>query len=123
MRNAVCLCYGRNKLQGTDSWATFQKKMGRETTNPIANKNKEALNNLTLPQLKFLVNKYNLKVKAKMVEGFWEDKKMPAGKPQYVKALMKVIADGDIELAKTSVVPVVKVKKRKKSSSWWQSFI
>ena len=25
-RNSVCLCYKCNKLQGTDSWATFMKK-------------------------------------------------------------------------------------------------
>src|SRR4030042_4786889 len=28
LRNCVCLCYRCNKLQGTDSWATFLKKQG-----------------------------------------------------------------------------------------------
>lgn len=27
LRNSVCLCYKCNKLQGTDSWATFMKKI------------------------------------------------------------------------------------------------
>jgi len=28
LRNSVCLCYSCNKLQGTDSWATFLRKQG-----------------------------------------------------------------------------------------------
>lgn len=119
MKNAVCLCYACNKLQGTDSWTTFQKKLGRDTTIPVSSKNKVSLNSLSLPQLKFLANKYNLKVKGKTIEGFFEDHLAPAGKKQYVKALSKVIANGDIELAKNSVVSATKPKKRKKSSSWW----
>ncbi|HKZ60899.1 MAG TPA: HNH endonuclease signature motif containing protein [Nitrososphaera sp.] len=118
MRNAVCLCYACNKLQGTDSWATFQKKLGRETTNPISSKYKDSLNSLSLPQLKFLANKHNLKVKGKTIEGLFEDHKAPPSKKQYINALSKVISDGDIELAKNSVT-VVKPKKRRKSSSWW----
>lgn len=73
-----------------------------------------------MAQLKFLAYKYNIKVKGKIVEGWLEDHKAPAGKTQYIKALSKVIAESDIELAKTSTPtkPVVK-KKRKRSSSWW----
>ena len=114
MRNAVSLCYACNKLQGTDSWTTFQKKLGRQ----ISSSNKDSLKSLKLPQLKFLVNKHNLKVKGKTVEGFFEEHKAPPSKKQYVKALSKVIADGDVELAKSSVSAPVK-KKRRKSSSWW----
>lgn len=33
--NSVCLCYECNKLQGTDSWATFMKKMGRSKTTSV----------------------------------------------------------------------------------------
>ncbi|MGI0016597.1 MAG: HNH endonuclease, partial [Nitrososphaera sp.] len=44
MRNAVCLCYACNKLQGTDSWATFQKKIGRDNGNSITSKNTDSLN-------------------------------------------------------------------------------
>lgn len=32
LRNSVCLCYKCNKLQGTDSWATFVRKMGKSNT-------------------------------------------------------------------------------------------
>ncbi len=30
LRNSVCLCYKCNKLQGTDSWPVFLKKMKKE---------------------------------------------------------------------------------------------
>ena len=29
LRNSVALCYRCNKLQGTDSWAKFQRKQGK----------------------------------------------------------------------------------------------
>ncbi len=29
LRNSVALCYPCNKLQGTDDWATFQRKQGK----------------------------------------------------------------------------------------------
>jgi len=29
IKNAVCLCYEHNKMQGTDSWKTFLRKMGK----------------------------------------------------------------------------------------------
>ncbi|MGI0011557.1 MAG: hypothetical protein ACREAE_09175, partial [Nitrosopumilaceae archaeon] len=67
---------------------------------------------------KFLANKHNLKVKGKVIEGFFSDHQTPPGKKQYAKALSKVISDGDIELAKNSAA-VTKPKKRRKSSSWW----
>ena len=30
LENCVCLCYKCNKLQGTDSWETFLKKLGKQ---------------------------------------------------------------------------------------------
>lgn len=30
LRNSVCLCYSCNKLQGTDSWQTFLRKLGKK---------------------------------------------------------------------------------------------
>jgi len=30
LRNSVCLCYSCNKLQGTDSWQTFLRKLGKD---------------------------------------------------------------------------------------------
>jgi len=31
LRNSVCICARCNKLQGTDSWATFMKKWASQT--------------------------------------------------------------------------------------------
>lgn len=35
LRNSVCICARCNKLQGTDSWATFMKKMGKSKTTSV----------------------------------------------------------------------------------------
>ena len=35
LRNSVCICARCNKLQGTDSWATFMKKMGKSNTRSV----------------------------------------------------------------------------------------
>lgn len=40
LRNSVCLCYRCNKLQGTDSWATFMKKMGKSNVNSVTSNKK-----------------------------------------------------------------------------------
>ena len=33
--NSVCLCYGCNKRQGTDSWVAFRKKQGKSGTRTV----------------------------------------------------------------------------------------
>jgi hypothetical protein len=120
LKNTVCLCYACNKLQGTDSWATFQKKMGKTVEVP-KNNFKSELDALTLPQLKFLADKYNIKPKGKVEEGWLEDRRLPPGKKQYVNALSKIVNETDIELAKTTLIdkPTVKKKKRSSSSTSW----
>ena len=35
LRNSVCLCARCNKLQGTDNWATFMRKMGKSKTTSV----------------------------------------------------------------------------------------
>lgn len=35
LTNSVCLCARCNKLQGTDGWATFMKKMGKSKTTSV----------------------------------------------------------------------------------------
>lgn len=120
LKNSVSLCYACNKLQGTDSWTTFQKKLGRQVEGDTSNV-REKLNELTLPQLKFLASNHNVKPRAKVVEGWIEDKKLPPGKKQYVNALSKIVTETDIEIAKTTIIekPVAKKKRRKTSSSWF----
>ena len=41
-RNSVCLCYKCNKLQGTDSWATFMKKYGKSNTRSVTSGKKRS---------------------------------------------------------------------------------
>lgn len=40
--NSVCLCYRCNKLQGTDSWATFMKKKGISNTRSVTSGKKRS---------------------------------------------------------------------------------
>ncbi|OGI12216.1 hypothetical protein A3K64_02695 [Candidatus Micrarchaeota archaeon RBG_16_36_9] len=43
LRNSVCLCSRCNKLQGTDSWATFMKKMGKSKTTSVTSSKRKKL--------------------------------------------------------------------------------
>ena len=38
LENSVCLCYKCNKLQGTDSWEKFMKKMGKDETRTVTSR-------------------------------------------------------------------------------------
>ncbi|MCX6775751.1 MAG: HNH endonuclease signature motif containing protein [Candidatus Micrarchaeota archaeon] len=40
LRNSVCICARCNKLQGTDSWATFMRKMGKPQTRSVTSTKK-----------------------------------------------------------------------------------
>ena len=40
--NSVCLCYGCNKRQGTDSWAVFRKKQGKSETRTVTSGKKRS---------------------------------------------------------------------------------
>lgn len=42
LRNSVCICARCNKLQGTDSWATFMKKMGKSNTRSVTSSKKRS---------------------------------------------------------------------------------
>jgi len=114
LRNSVCLCYRCNKLQGTDSWNVFLKKMGKQ---PETSKTKDILKKLSIRELKFLAKKYNVKVKGRIEEGFLEYYQKPPSKRQYVSALAKQISEKDISSGLKEVPPQGK-KKRKRSSYW-----
>ncbi|MBU3957970.1 MAG: HNH endonuclease [Nanoarchaeota archaeon] len=43
LRNSVCVCARCNKLQGTDSWATFMKKMGKSNTHSVTSGKKRSV--------------------------------------------------------------------------------
>ena len=42
LRNSVCVCARCNKLQGTDNWATFMKKMGKSNTRSVTSGKKRS---------------------------------------------------------------------------------
>ncbi len=93
MKNSVCLCYRCNKLQGTDSWAVFMKKQGIEDPKV---KVKEALERLTVPQLKLLAAKHNVRVTGRVEEGFFSSRQLPPTKRQYVNKLAGVVPLEDL---------------------------
>jgi len=93
LRNSVCLCYRCNKLQGTDGWAIFLKKQGIEDPKV---KVKEALEDLTVPQLKQLAVKHHLKVSGRVEEGLFTSRQMAPTKRQYVNKLAGVVTLEDL---------------------------
>jgi hypothetical protein len=111
VKNSVVLCYACNKLQGTDSWTTFQKKQGRkvEESNPV----KTNLKDLTLTQLKKLAREKHITLKGKTEEGLLFSKTIPPTRSQYVNALSSKITEKEISslLAKKEA-KTVKKKKR-----------
>ena len=113
LRNCVCLCYKCNKLQGTDSWKTFLKKLGKQGSVKSKSGVKQTLQGLTLPKLRFLAKKHKIKVKGRIEEGLFEDRKIPPSKAQYVTALAKRLTEKDIESDLKEFKPKPK-KKRKK---------
>lgn len=42
LRNSVCVCARCNKLQGTDSWSTFMRKMGKSNTRSVTSGKKRS---------------------------------------------------------------------------------
>ena len=119
LKNCVCLCYRCNKLQGTDSWATFLKKQGIQ---PESSKTKEILKGLSMQQLKFLAQKHHIKVKGRIEEDWLETYRKPPSKTQYVTALAKVVSEKDIDSELKKIPKVEKKRKRKRKASDWDWF-
>ena len=97
LRNCVSLCYKCNKLQGTDSWKTFLRKLGKQGSGSSDSGVKQTLQGLTLPRLRFLAKKHKIQVKGRIEEGLFEDRKIPPSKAQYVTALATRLTEKDIE--------------------------
>ena len=115
LENCVCLCYKCNKLQGTDSWETFLKKLGKQGSVSSNSGVEQTLKGLTLPKLRFLAKKHKIKVKGRIEEGLFEDRELPPTKAQYVTALAKRLTEKDIESDLKEFTEIPK-KKREKSS-------
>ena len=115
LRNSGCLCYRCNKLQGTDSWDTFLKKMGKE---PEESKTKNYLKNLSLTQLKYLAKVNNISVKGRTEEDLFSTYQIAPSKTQYINALSKLSQSKIDSDLKKMPIPEKKKKKRKSSVSW-----
>ncbi len=113
--NCVCLCYKCNKLQGTDSWETFLGKLGKQGRVSSDSGVKQTLNGLTLPKLRFLAKRHKIKVKGRIEEGLFEDRKIPPSKAQYVTALATRLTEKDIESDLKEYTQKPKQKRKEKT--------
>jgi len=111
IKNSVCLCYRCNKLQGTDSWATFLKKQGIQdkTTNM-----KGTLETLSIKQLKSLAEKHHIKIKGSVEESLFETTRKAPTKKRYISKLAGVVTEEEINSIPKEVV--VKKKRKRRSS-------
>jgi len=93
LKNCFCLCYRCNKLQGTDSWATFLKKQGIKDEKTSL---KEKLDFLNISQLKSLAEKHHIKVKCKVEEDFFNTSRKAPTKKQYILKLAGIVSEKEI---------------------------
>jgi len=116
LRNSVCLCYTCNKLQGTDSWATFLKKRGVEDPK---SKLKKSLESLNMKQLKFLADKHHIKIKGSIVEDFLDSYRRAPTKRQYINKLSGIVTEKELGSIPKEAPRTVRRKKRRNSDSLW----
>ena len=114
LRNSACLCYKCNKLQGTDSWSIFLRKMGKE---PEGSKTKKSLKSLNLTQLKYLAKVNNISVKGRTKQNLFSTHRVAPSKTQYINAQSKLPQSKTDSDLKKMPAPEKK-KKRRKSSDY-----
>jgi len=115
LKSCVCLCYRCNKLQGTDSWATFLKK--QNIVDPKT-KVKKSLQALSVKQLKALADKHDIKVKGQIVESLFDSYKKAPTKSQYINKLAGVVTEKEISSLPKENNKTVKKKKRRESDTF-----
>jgi hypothetical protein len=116
-RNSLCLCYRCNKLQGTDSWATFLKKQGVVDQKTEL---KKSLQVLSLSQLKTLASKHKIKVTGRTVEDLFDSRRVAPTKSQYVNKLASIVTEKEISaVPKETPKPAKKKRRRKSDDSWF----
>ena len=118
LANSVCLCYRCNKLQGTDSWATFMKKQGVKDQKTMV---KESLQALSVGQLKLLAKKYHIKVSGEIEEGGWfgSPRRIAPSKSKYVSKLSKVLTPQQLRSVPKEAPKTVKKRRKTKSRDSW----
>lgn len=108
LKTSVCLCYRCNKLQGTDSWATFLKKQGIEDPKL---KLKKSLQTLNVKQLKALAKKHHLKIKGKVVEDFFDSYRKAPTKSQYINKLAGIVTEKEISSISKEAPKTARIKR------------
>ena len=93
LANSVCLCHKCNKLQGMDSWATFQKKQRKQDSKTTTKKSLQAL---SITQLKTLAQKHKVTVEETLVYDFLDTSKKDPTKNQYINKLASVVTEKEI---------------------------
>jgi hypothetical protein len=93
LANSLCLCHGCKKRQGTDSWATFQKKQGKQDSKTTM---KKSLQSLSITQLKNLAQKHKVTVEGSLVYDFFETRRKAPTKSQYINKLASVVTEKEI---------------------------
>jgi len=116
LKNSVCLCWRCNNLQGNDSWATFLKK--QKVVDPKT-RLKEALQVLSIKQLKFLAEKHHLKIKGQVVEDLFDSYRKAPTKGQYINKLVGVVNEQDLSSIPKETPKIARRKKQRKSDDSW----
>ena len=93
LANSVCLCHTCNKLQGMDSWETFQKKQGKQDSKTAM---KKSLQTLSITQLKTLAQKHEVFVEGTLVDDFFETRRKAPTKTQFINKLASVVTEKEI---------------------------
>ncbi|MDO8531874.1 MAG: HNH endonuclease signature motif containing protein [Dehalococcoidia bacterium] len=122
LKNSVCLCWTCNNLQGDYSWATFLKKQGFEV--PKIPKTpeqsmKEALETLTVKQLKHLAEQHHIKVQGRLEEDFLDSHRVAPTKRQYINKLSGIVTNAELTSMPKETPKKAKAKKRRNSDSFW----
>ena len=91
LADSLCICRACNKKQGLDSWATFQKKQGKQDSKTIM---KKSLQTLNITQLQALAEKHKVDVEGTLVD-FNSKRKVPT-KSQYINKLVSVVTEKEI---------------------------
>lgn len=103
LKNSVCLCYRCNKLQGTDSWATFMKKQGMTVEEDPKKRIKRFLGQLSVKELKSVADKRGLRVRGTLVDDYFDSYRKAPTKSQYISKLISVLKPNDMKAIENEV--------------------
>jgi len=90
--------YGHRRVTREDNWGSKEVKIvRRKVVKTPRQKKKDLLKKLTVPKLKILSKKHDVKVKGKVERGLLRDYRKAPTKQQYVNALSRRVTIEEIE--------------------------